>query len=87
MSAFEKYVLVYLKAHFAGLGAAVSLLLTDLHGGHALGALTGNQWIAIAGVALGVGAVVGAVPNKTPDAPAVADAPVAQDVVDAAPSA
>lgn len=65
MSAFERYVLAYLKSHFAGLGAAATLLLADLDGGHDLGTLTGYQWIAIVGAAIGVGAVVAAVPNKT----------------------
>lgn len=55
----------YLKAHFAALGAAFVLLEADLQANttHDLGALTGYQWLAIAAAALGVGAVVAAVPN------------------------
>lgn len=49
-----------LKAHSAGLGAAVTLLLADLDlSNH----VTLHQWVAIAGAYLGVGAVVHMVPN------------------------
>lgn len=69
----------FLKAHFAGLGAAFVLLEADLSSspGHDLGSLTGYQWLAVIAAGLGVGAVVAAVPNASvPALPAVA-----QDVV------
>lgn len=76
----------YLKAHVAGLGAALALVLADLN---ANGHLTMNDWYGIVGAALGVGAVVATVPNtqSTPDA-GVKDVlpepePVVQDVPDA----
>lgn len=74
----------YLKAHVAGLGAALALVLADLN---ANGSLTLNDWYGIVGAALGVGAAVATVPN-TPKAAAVDDVlpepePVVQDVPDA----
>lgn len=66
MNLLNKYVLPYLKAHFAGFGIALGLLLNDLQSDpiHTLVAVTGNQWIAIIGAGLGLGSVVGAVTNK-----------------------
>lgn len=50
----------FLKAHLAGLGAALSLVVADL----AAGSLTLTDWYGIVGAALGVGAVVAVVPNS-----------------------
>lgn len=49
-----------LKAHSAGVGAAVTLLLADLN---ADSHVTLHQWIAVAGAYAGVGAAVHMVPN------------------------
>lgn len=49
-----------LKAHSAGLGAALTLLITDLN---QAGGMTADKWYGVAGAYLGVGAVVHMVPN------------------------
>lgn len=81
---FEKTISQFLKAHVAGLGAALTLVLADLN----TGSLTLNDWYGIVGAALGVGAAVAIAPNAVVKAvaPVVAPvaavvAPVAQDVV------
>lgn len=63
MSFFNKYLYPYLKAHAAGIVAAVSLFITDLQidNGHAL---SGDQWIGVVGAYLGAAAIVAAVPNS-----------------------
>lgn len=77
------FVNSYLKAHLAGLGAALSLVVADLNAGH----LTLTDWYGIVGAALGVAAAVAVVPNGAPKAAALAPvaapvaAPAAQDVV------
>lgn len=58
----------FLKAHAAGLGAAITLALADLNAGH----VSPAQWLAVAAAYLGVGAVVAVVPNT----PSVEDYPV-----------
>lgn len=50
----------YLKAHTAGLGAALTLLIEKLNYGNAL---TLSDWIAVASAYVGVGAVVSVVPH------------------------
>jgi hypothetical protein len=50
----------YLKAHLAGLGAALALLIADLNSNVGL---TAADWYGIVGAALGVGAVVAVAPN------------------------
>lgn len=76
MNLIVKYVRPFLKAHLAGLGAAGTLLISDVNGNlNALNAVTGAQWVAAVCAAFGVGGVV-AVAKNTP-APVVAPAPVA----------
>lgn len=65
-----------LKAHAAGLGAAVTLLLADLDVSNSVSL---HQWVAIVGAYLGVGAAVHIIPN----APA-ADLSVTLDKVESA---
>jgi hypothetical protein len=60
MNIIAKYVHAYLKAHAAGLGAAITLILSDLDNGSLN---TWAQWAAIVGAYLGTAAVVSAVPN------------------------
>lgn len=76
-----KFLANYLKAHAAALGAGLSLLIADLNRGD----VTLTDWYGIAGAALGVGVVVGIVPNLTSVAAPVAPAVVlpAQDAPDA----
>lgn len=52
-----------LKAHAAGVSAAVALLIADLNGLKQGQTITLDQWYALAGTYLGVGAVVHSVPN------------------------
>lgn len=49
-----------LKAHSAGLGAALTLLITDLN---QAGGMTADKWYGVLGAYAGVGAVVHMVPN------------------------
>jgi hypothetical protein len=75
---FARYVSAYLKAHMAGIIAALVVVLTDLN---APGGLHTADWYGIAAAFAAAFGIVAAVPN-TPapvPAPAVADAP--QDVV------
>lgn len=51
----------YLKAHLAGIGAALTLLIADLNSGTHVSAA---EWLAIAGAYLGVGAITAVVPNS-----------------------
>lgn len=73
MYAFNRLISAQLKAHIAGLGAALVLLVADLNTGDHV---TLAQWAAIAAAYLGVGAVTYTVPN-TPSSPA--DSNEAQD--------
>ena len=77
MNLFEKYVLPYLKAHVAGLGAGLSVMLTDSNGNLAnLGDLTSNQWwgvVAATGILGGAVAYVANIPKAAPVAPAAQD--------------
>lgn len=88
---FAKYVMPYLKAHFAGLGAALAVAQADMAGNahHDLGSLTGYQWLGVLAAAGILGAGVGALGNKpfspSPAAPVAVDVPAvgAQDDVNA----
>lgn len=51
----------YLKAHLAGIGAAVTLLIADLQAGH----VSAEQWYGIVGAYLATAAVVAVAPNTT----------------------
>lgn len=79
----EKTISKFLKAHVAGLGAALALIVADLN----TGSLSLTDWYGIVGAALGVGAAVAIVPNAVVKAAAPVVAPVAavvaaaQDVV------
>lgn len=57
---YSRVVGAYLKAHAAGLGAALSLFIADLNTGQHV---TGGQWLQVIGAYLGVSVVVAAVPN------------------------
>lgn len=59
----------WLKAHLAGIGAALSVLIADLNTEHHI---TMTDWYWIVGAALGVGAVVAVAPNTTKQAVAPA---------------
>jgi len=59
------FVSGYLKAHVAGVVAALSLVIVDLNSG----SITGADWIGIAGAFVGAAAAVAVVPN-TPKAAA-----------------
>lgn len=63
MNVITRWISPFLKAHAAGLGAAVALLIADLNSLKPGQGLTMLEWIAIAGAYLGVGAVVATVPN------------------------
>lgn len=77
------YVAPYLKAHVAGLGAGLSVLLSDANGNISnLQHLSGNDWLA-ALVATGLlGSLTGFVANR----PAPADVPAPAPVADVAPA-
>lgn len=49
----------FLKAHVAGLGAALMLVIVDLQNG----GVSLADWYGVVGAALGVGAAVATVPN------------------------
>lgn len=96
MNFVAKYVMPYLKGHFAALGAALAVAQADMAGNvqHDLGSLTGYQWIGIFVAAGILGGGVGALGNKpfspspaAPATPVVVDVPAvvdgAQDVVNA----
>lgn len=72
------YVSPFLKAHSAGATAALAMLISFKAGVN----LTADQWYAVAGTYLGVGAVVHTVPN-TPLAVVVPDVNVQDDGKDA----
>lgn len=79
-----KYLTNYLKAHVAGITAALTLILADMSNNPSLGhggGLTANDWFAIVGAYVGVASAVAVVPNAAPaPAAAVPGAPaVAQD--------
>lgn len=79
MNFVNKYVLAFLKAHVAGLGAGLVMLGADL----AAGPVSTAQWEAVALTVIGVGGAVALVPNKRAVAAAVAQdiAPVLPPVV------
>ena len=73
----SRYVGPYIKAHVAGLGAGLSVMLTDANGNlGALGNLSANQWWGVVAATGLLGSAVAYVVNiPAPAAPAAAPAP------------
>lgn len=53
----------YLKAHLAGIGTAITLLIADISADHGISNVSGAEWSAIVAAALIVGGAVAVVPN------------------------
>lgn len=75
MNKYLTWVQSTLKAHAAGLTAAVTLLIADLHSAHNLSNLTAEQWYGIVGAFVAAFVVVHVIPNTPADGTAVVDVP------------
>lgn len=72
LNLISRYILPYLKAHVAGLGAGVAVLAAETNNTAAnLGTLTLNQWLAALAATGVLGVFTGFVGNRS--APAVLD--------------
>ena len=74
----------YLKAHVAGIAAAVTLVITDLTNG---GISTADQWAAIVVAFLAAFGLTAVVPNTATQAPVLTPAPAPVAPVVVAPTA